>query len=296
MKRKNIFLIVIIIVITLFITVSCTEYKSIEISNNLEPNSTNNDTNSEISIDLIKNNPSTSNVQQSDINIDELKKAIKLNINYDLWCYGKYSEFNGVEKQTSDIEIYNIKDEPSNIYIYFNKQFAEEGNSNISKGKFYLVIYLIKHKNGYSSELGGYWKRETEEEAKNELKAIKCELVQKSTITFNAIMQPEFLQLTGEGLNNFNRLKSNLSELISKQGELDKGEYKAYIRKFNDLDSMTYVLVEDNRGNSWKISVEFDDNSYISVDKFYKTNSDIRKFEFEQLKKISYNVDKITIK
>ncbi len=135
----------------------------------------------------------------------------------------------------------------------------------------------------------------TEEEAKKELDTLKCELVQKSTIAFDTKTQPIFFPLSDNGINNLNKLKLKFPELIKEQIDSKKGIYKAYICKFNDSDSRTYVVNEADNGNKWIMSVYFDDSGIVSIDKIYDVTDDIRKYKAEQIKKVSYDVEEITM-
>lgn len=283
MKHKYILLIILSIVIALLIFTACSEQNNsdIYISNPTPESNDNSHNDKSIVIQHIED--------------EELKTAVRTAINNELWYNGTYSDFNGFENQTSDIEIYKSSKLPDEICVFFNRPFERMDSHSFKKESLYYVIILSKLKHGFSSELTGYWMRNTEDEVKEELSTLDCELVQNSNVTFDSVTQPIFSPLSDSGINNLNKLRSKLPEMLKENTDFHDGVYNAYIRKFSYIEAKTCIVIEDKEKNQWIMTVYFSDDGNISIDKIYNADFDIRMYIVEQIKKVSYDVEILNI-
>lgn len=243
--KKNLFLIMLLVII--ISSAACTNEQSD--ANNSDIGAANiNKTNVPIEIEESNN---------SNFDIEQIKKAITTPINDDIWYNGDYSIYKGFEGQEASIEIYKKDRSYSNtILVLFDEPFDlyELGKKTGNKGYFGLGFNEIgngirDYENGVAISLS----RDTKDEVKKELIRDEDVFITKTSVKFPTATQPEFPSMDSHREEIIKNIEDKLPKEIEEMCGGKEGLYKAYICNFRDTDTTTNVIIENEDGRHWKI-------------------------------------------
>jgi hypothetical protein len=259
-------------------------YKTIDNNAILSNNEGNAENNNEISDN---NTISTEkgidgNMAEDQINIDDLITIIKTAINDDIWYGGSTSLFKGFELFKSDFVLYINNNAPDLFYISFESPV--EGIFNQLE---YYVIIIGKSEKGYDPELAGFFFDTSIDNLNKRIEDDGFSLYKKGKIEFDKVSQPNFPSISDTRESIFNEITQKITDIIKADWGIH-GSYKIYIRNFYDNSFNTYAIIEDTNNKAWLMEITFEENGFISTDKFYEVGEDVDEYTANQYKKVSY--------
>ncbi len=238
-------------------------------------------------------NPLYKNTIDTSIDIDKLKVAIKMAINDDVWYYGQESSFNHFEEQTSNIEIFycppHIDDNSMLICVYIDRLLRAGG---YNEGEMqYFCILMSKHKYGYDSEMVGYFERDTIDGIQKSIKEynyVPYNLT--SNITFDKVTQPTFSPMTNDKMKSIDDIENAVTDRLMQWPKT--GKFRFYIRDFNEVNTQTYVVIQDDKGKMWVLEIAVIKYKLDNTGgKFLEVGKDASKYMANQYKKVSFERD-----
>ena len=238
----------------------------------------------EIGNGIISDTEQSSEQEEGSDEMEELKNAIKVAVNNDIWYDGPNSDLKYFSMEESKIEIYTDQD-PDLIYVYLDRLFKAGGYNEGNER--YFVIIIGKGKKGYDSELVGLTEYSTPEDAREGLKEKGYSLYKTGEISFGEVTEPTFTPMSDKK----NKIIDDIeSEMIDRLKDWPKeGKFTIYILNFNeDIDEGTYAVIQDENGTEWISSVGIQDNGLIFSKKFLEVGVDAFEYRAEQYKKLSF--------
>lgn len=279
--KKNLFLIMLLVII--ISSAACTNEQSD--ANNSDIGAANiNKTNVPIEIEESNN---------SNFDIEQIKKAIITAINDDIWYNGDYSTYKGFEGQEAPIEIYKQNRSYSNtILVLFDEPFDlyELGKKTGNKGYFGLGFSEIgRGKRGYTNRVAISCDRNTKDEAKKVIIRDEDVFITKTSIKFPNTTQPEFPSMDSHREEIIKNIEDKLPKEIEEMCGGKEGLYKAYICNFRDTDTTTNVIIENEDGRHWKILYTIDvDGNVLPGRSYFEDTHDSCMYLANQIKKVSF--------
>ncbi|NLL04211.1 MAG: hypothetical protein GX270_00155 [Clostridiaceae bacterium] len=279
--KKNLFLIMLLVII--ISSAACTNEQSD--ANNSDIGAANiNKTNVPIEIEESNN---------SNFDIEQIKKAITTPINDDIWYNGDYSIYKGFEGQEASIEIYKKDRSYSNtILVLFDEPFDlyELGKKTGNKGYFGLGFNEIgngirDYENGVAISLS----RDTKDEVKKELIRDEDVFITKTSVKFPTATQPEFPPMDSRREEIIKIIEDKLPKEIEEMCGGKEDLYKAYICNFRDTDTTTNVIIENEDGRHWKILYTIDvDGNVLPGRSYFDDAIDSCMYLANEIKKVSF--------
>lgn len=234
--------------------------------------------------------PQTAKAQDKTVDKDfeKLKLAIKNTVNDDIWYNGPYSDYKRFEMQKSGIEVYLNSKFPKEgrYFILFDNSFQDTNG----KGQGFYVIGLNKdEKKGFLNYISLSFMKDTLEKAKSELiNSGGDTLLQKGQIEFGKVSKPSFPPLAGKRGQIISKIQEKLPYELKTRYNMKPGKYKAYIRNFRENENFTYVVIEDEKGNGWILTIDItdDENVYMYNMDYISTGKE-SEYIANQYKKVS---------
>ncbi len=279
--KKNLFLIVLFVIIISL--AACTNKQSDTNSNEIGAANINK-TNVPIEIEESNN---------SNFDIEQIKKAIITAINDDIWYNGDFSTYKGFEGQEALSEIYKKNRSYSNtILVLFDEPFDlyELGKKTGNKGYFGLGFNEIG--NGirdYTNGVAISCDRNTKDEVKKEIIRDEDVFITKTSIKFPNATQPEFPPMDSRREKIIKNIEDKLPKDIEEMCGGEEGLYKAYICNFRDTDPTINVIIENEDGRHWKILYVIDaDGNVLLGRSYFEDTIDSCMYLANQIKKVSF--------